>query len=78
MADFASGVKRFINAECTVRVHFPVDWKDNPDVCCYQCKFFSRNNGVCQLTKEVSEYPQKYIGSSCPLIFENFINEKEN
>lgn len=71
MADFASGVKSFIEAECLVTVKFPVDWKDNPDVSCYQCKFFSRNNGICQLTKEVSEYPQKYIGSNCPLNFKN-------
>ena len=69
MADFENGVKRYIRGECIVKVHFPVDWKDNPDVCCYQCKFFSRNNGICQLTKEISEYPQKYIGSNCPLNF---------
>ena len=69
MADFSSGVKSFITGECTIKVHFPVDWKDNPDVSCYQCKFFSRNNGICQITKEISEYPTKYIGSQCPLEF---------
>ena len=36
---------------------------------------FSRNNGICQLTKEVSEYPTKYIGSRCPLNFSGEINE---
>lgn len=69
MADFSSGVKAYITGECVVKIHFPVDFKDNADVCCYQCKFFSRNNGICQLTKEVSEYPTKYISSTCPLEF---------
>ena len=75
MSDFSSGVKAYIIGECTVQVHFPIDWKDNPDVCCYQCKLFSRNNGVCQITKEISEYPQKYIGSKCPLNFSGEIKE---
>ena len=80
MADFSSGVKSFITGECTIKVHFPVDWKDNPDVSCYQCKFFSRNNGICQIAKEISEYPTKYIGSHCPLNFDGEIKEirKEN
>jgi hypothetical protein len=69
MADFSSGVKGYIIGECTVQVHFPIDMKGNTDINCYQCKFFSRNNGVCQLTKEISEYPIKYIGSMCPLQF---------
>lgn len=70
MANFESGVKSYIRGHTVVEVFFPVDWKDNPDVCCYQCKFYSRNTGMCQLTKEISEYPQKYIGSRCPLNFE--------
>lgn len=67
---FESGVKRYISGHATVSVHFPVDWRDNPDVSCFQCKFFSRNNGICQLTKEISEYPQHHIASTCPLIIE--------
>jgi hypothetical protein len=67
VANFDSGVKSYIKAYAVVEVGFPVDWKDNPDVCCYQCKFFSRNTGMCQLTKEMSEFPQKYVGSHCPL-----------
>ena len=69
MPNFDSGVKAYITGEYTVKVHFPVDWKDNAEVNCYQCKFFSRNNGICQLTKEISEYPTKYISSTCPLEF---------
>lgn len=70
MSDFSSGVKRYITGYTTVSVHFPVDFRDNPDVSCFQCKFFSRNNGICQLTKEISEYPQHHIASTCPLIIE--------
>ncbi len=67
MPNFDSGVKGYIKATATVVVTFPVDFKDNADITCYQCKFFSRTNGICQLTKEISEFPQKYIGSHCPL-----------
>ena len=69
MADFSSGVKRYIKAVAVVEVCFPVDFRDSMDVNCHQCKFFSRQSGICQLTKEISEYPQKYIGSHCPLEF---------
>ena len=67
MSNFENGVKSYIKGRAVVEVSFPVDWKDNADISCYQCKFFSRNNGICQLTKEVSEYPQKYVGGHCPL-----------
>lgn len=67
MADFESGVKEYVKAYAVLTVFFPVDFKGNADISCYQCKFFSRNNGICQLTKEVSAYPQKYVGDNCPL-----------
>lgn len=73
MVDFSSGVKSYITGKCTVEVNFPVDFKDLPDVSCYQCRFFSRHTGMCQLTKEISEYPTKYIGSHCPLSFDGEI-----
>lgn len=78
MANFESGVSGYVTGEYTVKVFFPVDHKGNAEVHCYMCKFFSRNNGVCQLTKEVSEYPTKHIGSHCPLNFNGeFIEIKE-
>lgn len=78
MANFDDGVKAFVIGECTIKVHFPIDWRDNADVNCYQCKFFSRTSGLCQLTKEISEYPTKFIGSHCPLSFSGEIQEKSN
>ena len=80
MYDFEDGVKGYIQGECTVRILFPVTYSGSVDVCCYQCKMFSRSSGICQLTKEVSEYPTKYKGSHCPLRFDgeiiNIIKEK--
>lgn len=67
MADFSSGVERYIHAKATVRVHFPVDFAGNADVSCYQCPYFSRSPCICQLTKQVVNYPQKYVGTECPL-----------
>ena len=70
---FNSGVKAYITGECVVKIHFPVDFNGNEDVSCFQCKMFSRNTGICQLTKEISEYPAKFIGSKCPLDFDGEI-----
>ncbi len=64
---FESGVKSYIDGTATVTIHFPVDMQGKAHINCYQCKLFSRNNGVCQLTKEICEFPDKYIGSQCPL-----------
>ena len=67
MPNFDSGVKEYIFAEAVVRVGFPVDYSGKADINCMQCQFFSRNNGMCQLTKEIVAYPAKYVGGSCPL-----------
>lgn len=70
MPNFEHGVSRYIHATATVGVHFPVDLKGNPDVSCHQCPFFKRNYRACALNGEICEYPDKFIGSMCPLIFE--------
>ena len=75
MANFDCGVKAYIFGEYTIRISFPVDFKDNADVNCYQCRMFNRTAGLCRITNEVSEYPSKYIGSKCPLQFDGSINE---
>ena len=74
MANFDSGVKRFIKAKVTIEVGFPVDWRDNPDVSCKQCNFYIRATQRCALNQSIVEYPEKYIGSHCPL---EFISEEE-
>lgn len=75
MANFESGVSGYIHACATVDVYFPVDMKGNADICCMQCQFFARSSGICLLTKAVSEYPTRYVGSKCPLDYFDKIKE---
>lgn len=68
MSDFSSGVKRYIKAQATVQVSFPVDWKDNAEIACKHCQFYIRATQRCALNQEVVNYPERYVGSECPLI----------
>ena len=70
MANFESGVKGYIHGTATVLVHFPVDFHGNADISCRQCPFFSPSRRTCQLNKEICEYPEKNVGSMCPLVLE--------
>jgi hypothetical protein len=67
MANFDTGVKRYIKTYAVVEVFFPVDWKDNPEVACKHCPFFVRSSQRCGLTQSVVNYPDKYVGECCPL-----------
>lgn len=67
MANFDSGVAGYVKGYAVVEVNFPVDRKGNADISCWQCPFFSRNNGICQLNKAVVAWPQRYVGQNCPL-----------
>lgn len=70
MPSFESGVSRYIYGKTEVTAHFPVDLKGRYKVCCNLCKFFRRTAQLCGLNGEICEYPQEYIGSSCPLNFD--------
>lgn len=67
MPNFESGVKNYIVGTATIQNLFPVDFKGNADISCMQCRYYSRNNGICQITKEITPYPQKHVGANCPL-----------
>lgn len=67
---FECGVLSYIHGKGVIENFFPVDSKGVADINCYQCKFFSRNSGICHVTKEVVQYPQKFVGAHCPLKFE--------
>lgn len=67
MANFDSGVKGYVKAFAAVQVNFPVDYAGRADISCYQCPFFSRSSCICQLTKSIVNYPQKYVGADCTL-----------
>ena len=67
MANFDSGVKRFIRTRATVEVLFPVDWRDNAEIACKHCNFFVRATQRCGLTQQIVNFPEKYVGETCPL-----------
>lgn len=68
MANFDSGVERYIIARATVEVGFPVDMKGNADISCYQCQFFRRTYSTCGLTGDVVAYPNRFVGDTCILV----------
>lgn len=67
MANFESGVASYIHAQAKVDVFFPVDARGNADISCNQCYYFRRSYRTCGLNGEVCQYPEKYVGASCPL-----------
>lgn len=76
MPEFSRGVKEYIRAHALVEVTFPVDFRDHAEVNCHQCKYYRRSYKKCGLNGEICEYPDKYIGSRCPLTF--YSDDKEN
>lgn len=70
MSRFDSGVKSYIHGRATVDVYFPVDSKGNADINCTQCFFYREASRRCGLTGQISAYPTKYVGDSCPLEME--------
>ena len=69
MPTFDTGVSSYIKGVATVENYFPVDNKGNPDLSCEQCKFFMVRMNRCALNYELCNYPQKYLGTHCPLYF---------
>lgn len=67
MANFDTGVKRYIKARAVVEVSFPVDWKDNAEIACKHCNFYVRATQRCGLTQTIVNFPERYIGVDCPL-----------
>lgn len=67
---FESGVASYIVGTATVEVYFPVDFRGNKYVRCSQCEYFSRNSSRCRLNGAICEFPDKFIGSRCPLNFD--------
>jgi hypothetical protein len=67
MADFSSGVMKYIKARATVEVGFPVDWRGNAEIACKHCKFYVRATQRCGLNQEIVNFPERFIGEFCPL-----------
>lgn len=75
MANFDSGVKRYIKTYAVVEVSFSVDWKDNADISCKHCPYYVRATQRCALNQAIINYPEKYVGTECPL---EIVDEGEN
>ena len=67
MANFDTGVMRYIKARAVVEVGFPVDWRGSVEIACKHCQFFVRSTNRCGLTQQVVNYPDKFVGNECPL-----------
>lgn len=71
MSKFESGVSHYITGTAKVVNNFPVDFKGNAYINCEKCFYYNRNSYRCELTHEKPEFPNQYVGGSCPLEFEN-------
>lgn len=67
MASFESGVKAYVKARAVVEVNFPIDWRDNAEIACKHCQFFIRATNRCALNQAMVNFPERYVGSECPL-----------
>lgn len=67
MGKFDSGVKRYIKARAVVEVGFPVDWRGSVEIACKHCNFFDRAKQRCNLTQQVVNFPDRFVGECCPL-----------
>ena len=76
MANFDDGVSRYIKARAVVEVGFPVDWRGSVEIACKHCDFFLKNSSRCGLNHHVVNFPERYVGSECPL--EPVEEDKEN
>lgn len=68
MPCFDDGVSKYIKARAVVEVGFPVDWRGNADISCKQCPYYVRATQKCALNQAVVNFPEKYVGSECPLV----------
>lgn len=67
MANFDTGVSRFIKTRAVVEQSFPVDWRGSIEIACKHCNFFVRATQKCGLTQTIVNFPDKYVGHDCPL-----------
>ena len=67
MPNFESGVAGYVVGEYTIKVYFPVDLKGEADISCKQCPMYWQTSRRCGLNQAIVEYPEKFVGSRCPL-----------
>lgn len=68
MADsFEHGVKGYVVGVAEVKVYFPIDMRGNQYIRCDNCEYYSRSSRRCKLNNAIPEFPDKNVGSKCPL-----------
>lgn len=67
MANFDSGVAAYIIGRAVVEIGFPVDFRGNAEIACKHCNFYVRATQRCGLNQHIVNYPERYVGSECPL-----------
>lgn len=67
IANFDTGVAKYIKTKATVYVGFPVDWRGSSEIACKHCQFYDRAKQRCNLTQQVVNFPDRYVGECCPL-----------
>ena len=75
MSRFDDGIKRYIKAQVTLEVGFPVSWKDVPAIAWKHCPFYVRATKRCGLNQEIVNYPDNFVGHNCPL---ELVEDDEN
>lgn len=68
MASFDSGVTSYVHGRAIIDQYWPVDARGNECVNCAQCFYFRNSSGRCAITGEVSAFPSKFVGASCPMM----------
>ena len=67
MANFDTGVKRYIKARAVIETSFPVDWNERTEIACKHCNYFVKATQRCGLTQHIVNFPERYVGECCPL-----------
>ena len=78
MANFDSGVMKYIKGRVTLEIGFPVDWRGNAEIACKHCNFFVRATQRCGLNQQIVNFPERYVGEHCPLEIVTEEGETEN
>lgn len=68
MGSFDSGVSSYVRGRAVVEQFWPVDLRGNADINCTNCFYFREASRRCGITGEVTAYPNKYVGNSCPML----------
>lgn len=64
---FESGVIGYVYGMAAVKNPFPIDERGNVHISCANCSFFVQSRSKCGLNGKLCEFPEKYVGSHCPL-----------